>query len=133
MAIEIEGLAELSQLLTEITPQAAKRYLGRCGDSAVQPLLAAMQGTVPVGVGILEEQLSYKKRFLNDGDETTLEVVIGPEKPAYWGSFQEFGTSTEPGQHWMSRAFESSKDEVLAVFTEEALALIDDLEAKKTR
>ena len=131
MAIQIEGLAELSQLLTEITPQAAKRYLGRCGDSAALPLLAAMQGTVPVGVGILEEQLSYSKKFLSDGDETTLEIKIGPEKPAYWGSFQEFGTSTQAGTHWMGRAWESSKDEVLNVFVEEAKALIQDLGAKK--
>jgi HK97 gp10 family phage protein len=96
-------------------------------------MLAAMQGTVPVGVGILEEELSYSKKFLSDGDETTLEIKIGPEKPAFWGSLQEFGTSTEPGQHWLARAWESSKDEVLSVFTEEALALMDDLEAKKSK
>jgi HK97 gp10 family phage protein len=131
MTIEIQGLAELSQLLTEITPQAAKRYLGRCGDRAVEPLLAAMQGTVPVRIGLLEEQLSYSKKFLNDGDETTLEIKIGPEKPAFYGSFAEFGTSTQPGIHWMGRAWESSKDEVLSVFTEEALNLVEDLGANK--
>ena len=131
MSVTIEGLSELSNLLTEIAPAAAKRYLGRCADCAALPLLAAMQGTVPVGVGILEEELSYSKKFLNDGDETTLEVKIGPEKPAYWGSFQEFGTSTQPAQHWMGRAWESSKDEVLNVFVEEAQSLIQELEAKK--
>jgi HK97 gp10 family phage protein len=131
MAIQIEGLAELSQLLTEITPAAAKRYLGRCGDRAALPMLAAMQGTVPVGVGILEEELSYSKKFLSDGDETTLEIKIGPEKPAFWGSLQEFGTSNQAGQHWMGRAWESSKDEVLNVFVEEAQNLIQDLGANK--
>jgi HK97 gp10 family phage protein len=131
MSIEIEGLAELSTLLTEITPQAAKRYLGRCGDRAVEPLLAAMQGTVPVGVGILEESFTTQRKWLNDGDETTMEIKVGPTKQAFYGSFDEFGTSTQVGTHWMSRAFESSKDEVLNVFVEEAKALIEDLSAKK--
>jgi len=131
MSIEIQGLAELSVLLTEQTPAAAKRYLGRCADRAAEPLLAAMAGTVPRGIGILEESFTTKKSFANDGDQTTLVLEVGPTKQAFWGSMQEFGTSTEPAQHWFGRAFESSKDEILDVFVEEAQNLIQDLGANK--
>lgn len=131
-AIQIEGLKELSDLLTELTPRAAKRYLRRCAEPAAEVVLTALHETVPVNVGILEEELSYSVRFLNDGgDETTMEVKIGPEKPAFWGSLQEFGTSTQVGQHWMARAWEGSKDECLNVFKTELVGLLMDLESKK--
>ena len=128
---EIEGLKELSELLTELTPRAAKRYLGRCAEKAAQPLLDAMAETVPMGVGILEESFTTKKTFTNEGDSTNLELEIGPTRQAYWGSFQEFGTSTEPGQHWMQHAWEASQQECLSVFSTEAIGLLQDLENKR--
>jgi HK97 gp10 family phage protein len=131
MPIEIEGLSELSDLLTEQTPKAAKRYLKRCAEPAAKVVLDAMAETVPVGVGVLEEQLSYSTSFDNGDDETTMTVEIGPEKPAFWGSLQEFGTSTQQGQHWMGRAWESSKDRCLDIFQTELVGLLQDLENKK--
>ena len=135
MSVEIEGLAELSQLLTELAPRAAKRYLGRCAEKATQPLLDAMADTVPVHIGILEESFTTKKRYTNDdgGDATTLELQVGPTRQAFWGSLQEFGAPEAhvPATHWMGRAWESSKDECLNVFSTEAIGLLQDLENKK--
>jgi HK97 gp10 family phage protein len=131
--VTIEGLKELSDLLTEQTPRAAKRYLRKCAAPAAQVVLDAMEQTVPVKIGILEEALSYSVKFENDGgDETTMVVNIGPEKPEFWGSFAEFGTSTQPAQHWMGRSWESSKDECLNVFATELTGLLMDLENKKS-
>jgi len=76
-AVHIDGLAELSNLLTELTPKAAKRYLSRCAEPAAQVVLDAMAETVPVGVGILEEELGWQKHWGTDGDETTMEIEIG--------------------------------------------------------
>ena len=129
--VTIDGLKELSDVLTTLTPQAAKRYLSRCAEPAAQVMLDAMAQTVPVGIGILEEQLGWQKHWSSDGDETTMVIEIGPLKPAYWGSFQEFGTITVPAQHWMGRAFESCKDEMLNVFATEALGLLMDLSNKQ--
>jgi HK97 gp10 family phage protein len=131
MGIEIEGLAELSDLLTQETSRAAKRYLGRCAEPAAQVVLDALEQTVPTGIGILEEQLDWQKKFINGDDDTTMQITIGPLKPAYWGSFQEFGTSTQEGQHWMGRAWESCKDQCLDVFQTELTGLLMDLENRK--
>ena len=90
-----------------------------------------MASTVPVGVGILEESLGWQKKWSSDGDQTTMEISIGPLKPAFWGSFQEFGTATQPATHWFGNAWESCKDEVLNVFVTECTGLILDLENKK--
>jgi len=131
MPIVIEGLADLSKMLTELTPRAAKRYLSRCAEPAAQVVIDAMEQTVPVGIGILEEELGWQKKWSSDGDETTMEINIGPLRPAFWGSFQEFGTRFQAGQHWMSRAWESCKDECLNVFATEAIGLLQDLENRK--
>jgi HK97 gp10 family phage protein len=131
MPIVIEGLNELSAMLTELTPRAAKRYLSKCAEPAAEVVIEAMKETVPVNVGILEEELGWQKKWANDGDETTMVINIGPLKPAFWGSLQEFGTRFQQGQHWMSRAWESSKDQCLNVFATEALSILADLENKK--
>jgi HK97 gp10 family phage protein len=130
-AITIDGLAELSQLLTELAPAAAKRYLSRCAEPAAQVVLDAMAETVPVGVGILEEQLGWQKHWSSDGDQTTMVIEIGPLKPAFWGSFQEFGTATQPAQHWFGNAWMGCRDKCLDVFATECTGLLMDLENKK--
>lgn len=142
VAITIEGLSDLSNLLTEQTPRAAKRYLSRClgavekGDmnrapKAVRVVLDAMDETVPVQIGALESMLRWQKRFSDGDDETTMTVLIGPTKSVFWGSFQEWGTATQEGQHWMGRAWEGCKDEVLNVFATEAIGILQDLENRK--
>jgi hypothetical protein len=146
MSIEIEGLAELSAMLTELTPAAAKRYLTKVAEPAAMVVINAMKSTVPVGIGMLEEELGWQKHWINDGDETTMEINIGPLKPAFWGSLQEFGTQdvegttkegkhfhhvAQAGQHWMGRAWESCREECLDVFATGAIGLLQDLENKK--
>ena len=129
--VQIEGLKELSDLLTELTPKAAKRYLSRCAEPAATVVLDAMAETVPVGVGILEEALGWQKKWGNDGDQTTMVISIGPLKFAYWGSFAEFGTATQPAQHWMGNSWESCKAECLNVFKTELTGLLLDLQNRK--
>jgi HK97 gp10 family phage protein len=130
-AITIDGLKELSDMLTELTPRAAKRYLSRCAEPASQVVLDAMAETVPVAVGYLEEMLGWQKHWGTDGDQTTMVIEIGPLKPAFWGSLQEFGTATQPAQHWMGRAWMGCRDQCLNVFATEAIGLLQDLENKK--
>ena len=127
--IVIEGLKELSDRLATLPAKAAKRYLSKCAEPAATVVLDAMAATVPVGIGILEEELDWQKKWLN-GDETTMVIKVGPLKPAFWGSFQEFGTRFQAGQHWMSRAWESCKDQCLDVFVIKAQELLKDLEHK---
>jgi HK97 gp10 family phage protein len=128
--ITIEGLSELSDMLTEMSPRAAKRWLLRAAEPAAQVVLNAMQQTVPVGVGVLEEALTHEKEFTT-GDETVLTVSIGPKKGYFWGSLQEFGTRFQAGQHWMGRAWESSKQKCLDVFATEAIGILQDLENRQ--
>lgn len=131
MPVIIEGLAELSEMLTQESVRTAKRYLVNCAKPAADVVIDAMKDTVPVGLtGRLEENLTYQTRF-SDGDGTTLTVNIGPARSTWWGSWQEFGTFCQQGQHWMGRAWETCQDKCLSVFATEMLARLSDLESKQ--
>ena len=130
MGVEIEGLADLSQMLTELTPRAAKRYLSRCAEPAAQVVIDAMAETVPVGVGILEEELGWQKKWSNDGDETTMEINIGPLRPAFWGSRWSSERGSRPGGvGWAEPGRDAAT--ALDVFATEAVGILQDLENKR--
>lgn len=74
--IEIEGLADLSRLLMEESPAAAKRYLLRCAKPAAQVVIDAAHETVPVDVGFLEEQLGSQTEWSSGDGETALEINV---------------------------------------------------------
>jgi HK97 gp10 family phage protein len=145
MPIVIEGLKELSDKLATMPAKAAKRYLSRCGEKAAQVVVDALEQTVPVDYGYLEEAITWQKKWL-DGNESTMDIRIGPMKGAFWGSLQEFGTAERTGWdkngkpfhhgatpplRWMSRAWESCRDECLDVFATEAIGILMDLENKE--
>lgn len=146
MPIEIEGLKELSEMLTTIAPRAAKRYLKNACQKGADVFKEAAEESAPTGIGILEELIVTKTHW-DDGDGTTnLEIDIGPTKQAYWGMFQEFGTqeisgtdrngkpfhhAAQPAQRWLTHAFEGSRDQALNVVATEMTGLLMDLENKR--
>jgi Bacteriophage HK97-gp10, putative tail-component len=146
MDVKIDGLSELSEMLTHESVRTAKRYLENVAEPAAQVVLDAMAETCPVGVtGDLKRELTFQTRF-SDGDDTTLTVKIGPARETFWGLFQEFGTrnvsgtdkkgrpfhhESQPGQHWMQRAWAACQNKCLSVFGTEALARLADMEEKK--
>jgi len=131
MGIKIDGLKELSDMLTKESVRTAKRYLLNVAKPAAQVVLDALEQTVPVGVtGRLENELGYQSRFSN-GEGTQLTIKIGPARDTFWGVFDEFGTYCQPAQHWMERAWTGCQDKCLSVFGTEALARLADMEEKK--
>jgi len=118
MGIDLKGFEDISTMLSDVAPKAAKSMMVKAAKPAAEVVIAAMADTVPVGVGILEEQLVYKNKWSSDVGGEVLNTNIGPTKSAFWGMFQEFGTSKMEGKHWMARAWEGCKDEVLEVYAQ---------------
>jgi HK97 gp10 family phage protein len=128
--ITITGLDDLAEMLTKIAPKAAKRYLSKCADPAAQVMLDAMDQTVPVDGGELREALDKQKKWGSEGDQTTMNITIGPRKGKAWGSMQEYGTKTQPAQHWMSNAWQSCKSQVLDVYVRGINDLMESMVAR---
>jgi HK97 gp10 family phage protein len=131
MEIKIDGLSELSEMLTQESVRTAKRYLLNVAKPAAEVVIDAMDATAPVETGRLEGGIDYKTRFSGGGEGTTLTVNIGPDKETFWGSFQEFGSFDQPAQHWMACAWEACQDKCLSVFEDGAREQIAKMKAKK--
>jgi HK97 gp10 family phage protein len=126
-SIEITGLKELSEMLTQIAPKAAKSYVVKCAKPAAEVIVEAMQSTAPSEVGTLRDSIVYRNQWgiADDGGEALI-TSVGPNKHVPWGMWQEFGTSHIAGRHWMSQAWSDCQERVLDVF----MLGINDLYAK---
>lgn len=116
-SIEITGLKELSEMLTQIAPKAAKSYVVKCAKPAAQVIVEAMQDTAPSEVGTLRDSIIFRNQWgqADDGGEA-LTTSVGPNKHVPWGMWQEFGTSHIAGRHWMSKAWSDCQEHVLDMF-----------------
>lgn len=146
MPIEIEGLKELSEMLTEIAPRAAKRYLKNACQKGADVFKEAAEESAPTGIGILEESIVTQTHWDEGEGTTNLEIDIGPLRSVFWSHLQEFGTqdvtgtdkngkpfhhTAQPAQRWLTHAFEGSRDRALDVVATELTGLLMDLENKR--
>lgn len=149
MPIEIEGTAELSELLAQEAPAAAKRYLLKVAAPAADVVIRAAKETVPVRYGVLQAGIRRWTHWTTGDGGTQLEIDIGPSQRQYWGLFLEEGTKEKsgiikrgarrgkrfhhaatPARHWFLRAWEGCKDEVLEKFVEGAKEMVEKLRAR---
>jgi len=143
MSIRIDGLSRLSEMLTNIAPTKAKRKMREALSEGADVVQNAAEESAPVYIGYLEESIVQKGSWESGEGTTTLTVDIGPTKKAFWGMFQEFGTqdvsgttkkgkpfhhTAQPAQHWLTRSWEGSRDEVLDTIKNEMTALIVELD-----
>jgi HK97 gp10 family phage protein len=99
MPIEIEGLAKLSDILSEMAPRKAKRRLRNALGKGADLVQETAEKTAPVEFGTLEKDIIQKSKFSDDDDNSTtaLTISIGPSSKVFWGMFQEFGTQDVEG------------------------------------
>jgi HK97 gp10 family phage protein len=116
-AINITGLAELSEMLTTIAPRCAKSYMVKCSKPAAQVIVEAMQSTAPDESGKLRDNIVYQNKWGQgeDGGEALI-TSVGPARRVPYGMFQEFGTSHMAGKHWMGNAWSACQETVLDVY-----------------
>jgi HK97 gp10 family phage protein len=127
--VTIEGGAELEQKLRDETKKLAVRVLRRAGREAGDVWIKAIEARAPELTGFLKTHIEMGTKA-KGGDEGSLTVMVGPDKKAYYGSFDEFGTRFQPAKPFMRPAFEETKQEVLDVFITD---LKDELEKLKER
>src|SRR5712691_11810040 len=110
--VTIQGGAELEQKLRDKTKKLATRVLRRAGREAADVWIKAIEARAPELTGFLKTHIEMGTRA-NGGDDGKLTVFVGPDKRAYYGSFQEFGTRFQPAKPFMRPAFEQTKEQVL--------------------
>jgi HK97 gp10 family phage protein len=124
--VTIEGLDQLELKLRDETKKLATRVLRRAGREGASVWVKAIEERAPELTGFLKTHIEMASKTTG-GDEGKLTVFVGPDKPAYYGSFQEFGTRYQPANPFMRPAFEQTKDQVLDVFVTDLKEELDSL------
>jgi HK97 gp10 family phage protein len=115
-SIQITGLKELSEMLTQIAPKAAKSYMVKVHKAAAQKMIEEFADSAPDDKGILKDSIVYQNKWEAGDGTDSLVTRVGPDKHVPWGMWQEFGTSTMAGKHWMGNAWDKAEGGILDLY-----------------
>jgi hypothetical protein len=119
-AIEIEGLQELQELLSEDRlRRTTKRYLTNIEKLAAAPVIDAMRSSCPDDTGHMKETIGSKSKWRTSADGEQLNMKIGPGTAPYprgkaadiIAFFLEFGANTRLGRLLVPRSHQRKTDE----------------------
>ncbi len=128
--MKLQGGPELVRALESISLKLAKKQLRDMLRSAAEPFADRIEGAAPKGdpapPNISDVAISNSR---SGGDERAAAVVVGPNKDAFYGYFQEFGFYDVPGKGFMRAAFDVAQDEAVDIVQRETWDRIKDTKA----
>lgn len=107
MAVRIDGLAELNRKLRELPRKVQRRGLRRAVRAGAEPIRERAEELAPRRTGRLARNIVTRYRT-SRVDRAVIEV--GPGLRAFYGKFQELGTSRHPARPFLRPAFDAGKD-----------------------
>lgn len=149
MAIELEGVAELSRKLKDLgNPKEIRTTLKSSLRKSMRPVLAAAQANVAivspgktgmhkthkgntVFAGFASRSLRVDIRVARDGN--TVSAVLGVLPEAFYAiSFFELGTAKIPRRPWLVPAFDSQKSAALRGLGDELRKRVERIAKKRS-
>ena len=128
MTEKIEGLRELNNQLAAMGANASGKALRNALSSAALPVVKAAKANVPVGTtmhrtykgrlvapGFASRSIRRRSRLSRDKRSATVRIGVVPEA-FYVVQFLEFGKSRIARQPWLSKAYNSTRSQVLSRF-----------------
>lgn len=113
--IELEGMQELLNRL-ESMGKEGKKIENNALKQAGEVLKEEIQNNAPIDSGNLKENIEMSNIKKNkDGSY----VQVGTNDKSWYGKFVEFGTTKMGANPFMSRSFETKKDEVQEIIKDE--------------
>lgn len=108
--MKLEGMENLLAEIEKLGQAGSKienRALKEAGDVVKESIVKE----VPVRTGRLKESITVSNVKTKDGVKR---VEVGPDKDGYYGKFVEFGTVKMKANPFMSRGYETSKEEAIS-------------------
>ena len=132
----ISGLGSLLRKLAGLRSTESREIRRRALQAASTPLLQAARRLAPLETGLLRKSLGRRaKTYRSSG---TSVIIIGPRSgfkeevkrkkgyvysnPTYYAHLTEFGTIHSRGTHWLERAEESTRPEVVSTLKDHLAA-----------
>ncbi len=112
----ITGIKEIDRALKALEPKVAKKVIRQSIRAALKPIRDEIKGEVPLKTGLLRSAIKVraaKRSRVSIG----VVVIIGRgdfKGDTFYGAFQEYGTSTMPGKHFMRKVFDRESNEARA-------------------
>ena len=122
--VTVSGLDGFEQRLRDEPKKLALRVLRRAGRDAAKVWQDAIEQLAPALTGFLKTHIDVASTTKGDA---SLTVMVGPDKKAFYGMMQEFGTRYQRAKPFMRPAYENSKQQVLDVFTSDVKDELDSL------
>ena len=120
-----EGAEELLQNLDRYEKRIVNKHLRAGFEGGGEIVRADAESRAPVLTGHLEGSMLLewvpRRRY----------VRVGPARDAYYGEFQEFGTSHHAAQPFLRPAIDSRKGQVFDVIADELSKASDFLEVRR--
>lgn len=136
--IQVKGLAELEATLRNLTEEVAYKSVKRGAMAGGEVFRKEASVRAPVGEdhtikhgkkagqmakhlfqSIFKKLVKDKKSVFDGFTSGSVHVKIGWRKKAFWGMFQEFGTSLMSANPFMRPAFDGKRKEALDKFIEQ--------------
>ena len=114
--MRLTGGAQLEQRLRELPASVSGTVLRKILRRAAEPVRARMSEMAPhrPGPPDLRDRIVISGAGGDDDfDMGDIAVAIGPSKSAFWGYFQEFGTSRQAARPFARPAFDASHQAAL--------------------
>lgn len=108
--VRLEGVDKAIDRLREIERRVLNQGLKDAYTSGAEVVRADAERRAPRG-----ETLLLSGSMKAEWDSRTKRARVGPGREAYYGFFQEFGTSRHPAQPFLRPALDANRGEVLRI------------------
>lgn len=115
-SVRVEGGREVAQALNGLATRLSRKVQREALYEVAEPMRAAMARHAPHDPGApdLNKSMTISNATKKDGlDEGAVGVRVGPSKWAFWGLFQEHGTTRHGAQPFMRPAFDTEGPKIL--------------------
>ena len=136
--VEIIGLQELDAQIAKIVDTVTAKSLRKASSAGGEVFRKQVRANAPVrqeeglkgnsfhkvrGKTVIGRPKGYLKKHIGkqvkmNYVEKSCEVYVGPMRSAFYGNFDELGTSHQSAHPFMRPAFDAKKEEVVTVFGE---------------
>ena len=113
--LDIEGVDNLVKKLEELGRKGS-RIENAALKKAGERVKDAIQEETPVRTGELKRSIAVSGVRTKEGVK---HVEVSPGKDGWYGVFVEFGTVNQSANPFMSRGYEKSKEDAMAIIAEE--------------
>lgn len=109
----LSGIKEIEKALKDLEAKVSKKITRQALRKGTKIFAKQVKDDTPVDSGTLKKQVKVKA---GKRSRTNLSVNVETSSPdAFYGAFQELGTSKTPATHYQHNAFQKVKDEVMRV------------------